>query len=210
MTLIATLVLIFGTRAVWSPPWPCGKFLSKSQVGIIHWRLLSVFVPFLYPCSHGPVKWACWCCSWPPCSSNNSPQVTDAKSTSHQFKNTYLWMDYIWPIWLVQTLSWVHGDLVPSSGNTRWTQWHRCLSGVYTKFPQYHWMPEIEPVDTCQCDHRRYCSYQEECKILPVSLSISHRPYCVSMMPNIPIGRCANQAWRDPRWTGRSSKGPCW
>ena len=27
-----------------------------------------------------------------------------------------------------------------------------CLE--YTKFPQYHWPPEMEPVGTCQWDHR--------------------------------------------------------
>ena len=97
----------FGNRAVRDLSWPCGRHLSKSQVCILHWRLLgvlvsfrslyhisqtpnwtcidghlSVFVPFLYLCSQGPAKWTCWCCSWPPCSSNSSPEVAAAKSAS--------------------------------------------------------------------------------------------------------------------------------
>ena len=211
------LVVIFGTRAIWDLPWPCGKILPKSHVCIIHWRLLgmlvplrplyqisqtlnltcihdhlSVFVPLLYPCSHGPAKWTYLCSSWPPCSSNSSPQVAAAKPTSYHLTDTYLWMDYIWPVWWVQTILRVHAELVPSSSSTRWTWWQRCLSGVYTKFPQYHWLPEMEPVDTCQWDHRWYCRYHEKCKILPESLSISDGPYCASTMLNIPIGICAN------------------
>ena len=31
-----------------------------------------------------------------------------------------------------------------------------------------------------------------------------------SKMSNIPIRRCADQARRDPKWTGRSSEGPCY
>ena len=139
----------------------------------------------------------------PPSSCNNSPQVATAKSTRHQFKNTHLWMDYIQPIWWVQTLSWAQGELIPSSGNMRLTWWQRYPPGIHIKFLQYHWPPEMEPVDTCQCDHRWYCSYQEEkCENLPGSLSIWNGPYCASIMPHIPIGMCANQAWRDPRWTG--------
>ena len=75
-------------------------------------------------------------------------------------------MDYVWPIWWVHTLSWVHGELVLFSGNTGLTQWQRCPPGVYTKFPQYHWPLEMEPVDTYWCDHRWYCSYQESAKSL--------------------------------------------
>ena len=104
----------------------------------------------------------------------------------------------------------VHGELIPSSGNTRWTRQQRYPPGIHPEFPQYHWPLEMEPKDTCWCDHRWYCSYEEECKILPGSLSITHGPHCVSKMSNIPIGRCRNQAWRDPRWTGRSSESPCW
>ena len=47
---------------------------------------LSMFVPLLYPCSHGPAQWTCWCCSWPPCSSVNSLQVAAAKSSSYHLK----------------------------------------------------------------------------------------------------------------------------
>ena len=183
------LVVMFGTRAVWDLPWPCGKILPKSQVCIIYWRPLgmlllltplyhipqtpsltcidghlSMFLPLLYPSSHGPAKWTCWCCNWPPCSSNSNPQVTTAKSTSNHLTNKHLWMDYIWPIWWVQTISWIHGELVLSSGNTRWTSSQRCLSGVYTKYPQYQWPLEMEPVEPCQCNHRWYCSYQEKHK----------------------------------------------
>ena len=198
------LVLIFGNRAVWDLPWPFGKLLSKSQVCIIHWRLLgvlvplrplyhisqtlnftwiacqlSVFVSLLHPCSHGPAKWVCWCCSWPlaalktalkllmlnqPVTNITTP--TFEQTTSDQYDG-------------VQTLSWVHGELVPSSGNIRWAWWQRCPPGVYTKSPQYHSPPEMEPVDTCHCDHRWNCSYQEEHEILPGSLSISDGPYCV-------------------------------
>ena len=105
------LMVIFAPRTVWDLPWPCGKILPKSQVCIIHWRLLgmlvplrplyhisqvsnltcidghlSAFVPLLYPCSHGPSKWTCWHCGWPHCSSNSSLQVAAAKSTMHHLK----------------------------------------------------------------------------------------------------------------------------
>ena len=89
-------------------------------------------------------------------------------------------------------------------------QWKRYPPGVYMKCPHYHWPPEVEPIDTCQCDHRWYCSYQKQCENLPGPLSISDGPYCVSKMSNIPIGKCENQAWRGPRWTGRSSESPYW
>ena len=39
---------------------------------------LSVFVPCLYSCCHGPAKWTFMCCSWPSYNSNNSSQATDA------------------------------------------------------------------------------------------------------------------------------------
>ena len=57
-------------------------------------------------------------------------------------------MDHIWPIWQVQVVLRVHGELVPSSGNTRRTRWQRSLPGVYPEFPQYHRSPEMEPMDT--------------------------------------------------------------
>ena len=119
---------------------------------------------------------------------NSSLQVAAAKLISYHLQNTHLWMDYIWPIWWVQTPC-QSTELIPSSGNTRWTRWQRCPHGIYTKFLQYHWLPKMEPVDTCWCDHRWYYSYQEGHKILPGSLSISNGPYCVLAMPNIPIGR---------------------
>ena len=51
-----------------------------------------MFIPFLYPCSHDPTKWTCWCCGWAPYSSNSSPQVASAKSTSHHLKTpTFEW-----------------------------------------------------------------------------------------------------------------------
>ena len=102
------------------------------------------------------------------------------------------WMDYIWPISWIQTILRVHRELVLSSGNTRWTWWQRCLPEVYTKFPWYHWPPEMEPIDTFWCDHRWYHSYQEECAILPGPLSISDGIYSISTMLTIQIRRCAN------------------
>ena len=193
---------------------PSGDFWYKSCLdpSLTLWEP-SVKIPSLcislYHCSHGPAKWTCWHNSWCPHSPNSSPQVTDAKSTSHQLKNIHLWMDHIWPIWWLQAVLRVHRKLVLSSGNTRRTLWQRCLPGVHPEFPQYHCLPEMESKDTCQCDHRWCCSYQEECKILHGSFSTSDGLYCVSKMSNIPIGSCANQAWRDPRWTGRLSESPC-
>ena len=46
----------------------------------------------------------------------------------------------------------------------RWAWWQRCLPGVYTKLPWYHWSLKIEPVDSCQCDHRWYSGYQKTVK----------------------------------------------
>ena len=147
-----------------------------------------VVVTFFYPCIHGPTKQTYWHCSWP-----LAALTTALKSLMANQLATFEWTTSdqyaeFKPFWESC------GELVPSSGNTRRTWWQRYPSGVYAKFPQYHWLSEMESVDTCWCDHRWYCNYQEEHKIFPGSLSISDRPYCVSMMPNIPIGKCVNQA----------------
>ena len=89
-------------------PWPCGKTSAKisslyitlkalGHVGTfmtslshltdsqmdLHWHPPECVLPFLHTCSHVPSKWNCWHCSWSPCSSNISPQVAAAKSTSY-------------------------------------------------------------------------------------------------------------------------------
>ena len=50
--LMVSLVVTFGTRAVWDLHSSYRKLLSKSQVFILHWLPPECVVPFLYPCSH--------------------------------------------------------------------------------------------------------------------------------------------------------------
>ena len=105
-----------------------------------------VVVPFLYPCCYGPAKQTCWCYTWPPCSSNNSPQVADAKSTSYHHKtSTFEWTtsdqyDEFKLFW-ESTESWFHLQAIQdelddkgayleyilnfhsTTGHRKWNQW---------------------------------------------------------------------------------------
>ena len=104
----------------------------------------------------------------------------------------------------------VHGELVPSSGHTRWMRWLRCPPAAYTKFPWYHWPPEMEPVGTCWCDWQMISvATKKSVKSFLDHLASQMDHTVYQQMPNISIRRCANQAWRNPRWIGRPSKGPC-
>ena len=139
--------VIFGTRAVWNLPRSCEKILPKFQACIIHWRLLGMLVPLrpLYHTSQTstwPALMATWVCCIPAVMAQPNDLACAAADPLA-----------------------VHGELVPSSGNTRWTWWQRCPPEVYNTFPQCHWLLKMKSVDTCQCDHRWYHSYQEECII---------------------------------------------
>ena len=82
--------------------------------------------------------------------------------------------------------------------------------GVYTKFPWYHWPPEMEPVDTWQCDHRWYCSYQEEHESFLDHLA-SQMEHAVPQHCHIyQLEDVQIKAGETPGWIGRSSESPHW
>ena len=204
------LVMVFGTRACLEPSLTLWE--ASVKIPSLHSALTATWV-CLYPsCTHAVI-------AQPnePASAAADPFAVLTTALKSLMPNqpatnlntpTFEWTTSDqydeFKVFQQSTESWFHLQAIPDEPDNKSAHLEYILNFLSTTGCQKlnQWIPASMTINDI-------CSYQEECKILPGSFSISDGPYCVSTMPNIPIWRCVNQAWRHPRWTGISSEDPC-
>ena len=159
----------------------------------------------LYHCSHGPAKWTCWHYSLPIAvltaalkSLMPNQPATNLKTPTFDWTTSDQYDEF--KLFYKSTKSWFHLQAIPDE----WDDKGACLEyilnflGTTDHWKWNKWTPPSVTTDDVATTKKSAKSFLDH-----LASQMEHR------VLNILIGRHVNQAWRDPRWTGRSSESPC-
>ena len=169
---------------------------------IVLWRIVSfsgLKTLFLHTFSHATSR-----SSRPNCSSHSCNCKTPTEPTINIAQDTILRLEHNRAVWWLPAVLQISGELVhpakhssrDTRGSHRRTQLHS--TRVRAQFPGRHWPQEVWPLEANR--HTWWDCKEEEASFslhgLPV---INDGPCSITMLQNLPTGRCLHPTWRVTR-----------